>query len=116
MATVGGVTVDVMRGRPTGNKSRSVVYRVSGTDGYGYQIFGAGDSAFAIELIRFGSRATVDAFVLAIEALVGTSVTIVDAFGQSFTGCEVVTVSTPRRKNVLPQGVRCLLTINGIRT
>jgi hypothetical protein len=96
MAAIGGITVDIMRGRPSGLRKRVEVWEVLGLDGTGVMTQGRGNRGTELLLIRFGTRATVTAWFTAVEALQGTIVTVVDDLGDSHTNMLVQEMGEPR--------------------
>lgn len=93
MATIGGVTCDILRGVPAKLKERVEVWQLPGITGYGALRTGQGESGTELLAVRFGSNATVNSWWNSINALHGTVVTIVDDFGDSYTSMLIQHVS-----------------------
>ena len=99
MATVGGYSVDVLRGLVPALKEAIAVWDVPGLDGHGAQQVGYRSpvaSLLAISLVA--DNATANTLISNLESLQGTSVTIVDDHGDTYTNCLVVTVDTSNAK------------------
>lgn len=96
--SIDSVDVQLFWGRVAGLKSRLDIWEVAGQDGCGVEVLGLGDSDFDVKFASYfhGSGYLDDAetFIAACEALQGTIVTIVDAFGTSFDGCLIEHVET----------------------
>lgn len=84
-ASVGGVSCSLVRSRVAALKTQVSVWEQPGQDGYGAHTLGAKDSAFRMLAILFDTAANVNTWVAAIQALQGTSITIVDDRGVSHT-------------------------------
>lgn len=118
MPTVGGVSVDLLKGNAEPQKMSSKTWRVPGRAGLGIMLMGENQSTFdyvAVVYEASGAQTTIDA----LEALQGTVVTIVDEFGKSRTNCFIARVGTPTRKLVNWQGsevTRATIRIQGVRT
>jgi hypothetical protein len=91
--SIGGVTVDLMRGRPSGLRARVNTWEIAGLDGTGAIVQGRGNQGDVLELVRFGAASTVDSWFAAIEAINGTIVSVVDALGFTHTNILVYEVS-----------------------
>lgn len=90
MASVGGISCTFVKGEIAGQSLDTTVWRVPGINGYGAQTLGLGAGPFAVRAVVFGSESAVSAWMLAIESLRGTAVTIVDDWGRSHGGCLIV--------------------------
>ena len=96
MATFGGQTTDFVKGKARGRKQRVELWQRPGVDGYGAQLLGLGDSDATFVLVRYGTLAAVSSWMTLIEAMQGTSVTIVDDDNETITGFLVTRVGQPR--------------------
>jgi len=93
MATVGAVSCDMVKGHAPSKTPRLDVWHRPGVDGPGAQHLGLAGQ-FEFIAVKYAAYATVLAWAQAIEALVGTVVTIINDNGQTFTGC-LITQATP---------------------
>lgn len=105
MAGIGGVGCDIVRGEAPAKKERLRLWQVPGIDGYGAQAEGLGDSPFSFVGIKYGSRAAVEAWTAAIEALQGTVISVVNDWATTYTNCLIQHVSVPRITAALNTGV-----------
>lgn len=86
MATFGGITCSVIkRVVSSGPKTACETWTVPGLAGHGAHNLGQSDSAFTAELQLMSTAALVNAWVLSIEALQGSVVTVVDSDGTTYT-------------------------------
>lgn len=103
MPTVGGVSVDLLKGNSEPEKQSSKVWRVAGVAGVGIMLEGSNQSQFAYRAIVFEASGA-ESTLQALQALQGTVVNIVDEFGKSRTNAFIQRVGTPTRKLVFHEG------------
>jgi hypothetical protein len=96
MASIGGVTCTFVRGHPPYPKERVLLWTAPGIDGVGAQQVGRNDAEFQVQAVLYSSAPGILAWKLAIEALQGTLVTIVNDLGIAFTRCLIAKVSNMR--------------------
>jgi len=104
VAGVGGVVCDFVRGGVAGLKQRVEVWQRPGIDGYGAMALGLGDSSFFFTLVVFDTIANVEAWILLVEALQGSVISVVDDWGVNHSSLLVEEVSEPRRSVALGNG------------
>lgn len=103
MASIGGVACNYVKGFARSLKWRLDVWQVPGLNGYGAQNLGTGESEFSFTATYYGTAAAVNVFIAAIEALQGSTVTIVDDWGITYTYMMVTRVGpAARRTAVIP--------------
>ena len=118
MATIGGVSCDILRGRSGGLKESVEVWEVPGQSGYGAMTLGDKDSPFRYDAIKFDTNANVTTWIAALEALQGTSVSIVDDFGDTLTNMLIQMLGQPDKQAVFMDGatkVRGQVEIVGVK-
>lgn len=118
MATLGAVTVDILRGNTTPVRTRVETWHVPGRTGIGAQLMGSNESAFAYEGVVYAATATAETTLAAVAALQGTVITIVDDHSQSRANCLVTSVDIPDRRAVVHNGtakVRAVVHVSGVR-
>ncbi len=98
MASIGAITCTFVKGDVNGLKLETTAWRVPGINGYGAQTLGLGGSAFAFRAVTFGTSAAIDVWFRAIEALVGSAVTITDDWGLAHTGCLIMRTEIAGRR------------------
>ena len=116
MASIGAVSCDYVRGDLGANRQRVRTWQVAGLDGYGAKRMGAGDSQFAVEVVKRGTSAQCNTFRAAIEALAGQIVSIVNDWGDTFTYCLITKIGPPRKTAEIRYGGACVrIRIEGVR-
>lgn len=86
MATIGGITVDILRGLEQPMKTRLEVWQTDGIDGYGALKLGLGDSGFDLATVSYQtSIANAKTHKAALVGLQGQMITIVDDWTTTFT-------------------------------
>jgi hypothetical protein len=104
-ATIGAVTVDILRGEPQSLKTRTMTWQTPGVNGYGAMTTGMGDSEFkfrTISYINAGSDPGGAAFCAAAIALQGASpISIVDNFGTSWPQVLIEHIEVVNRKAII---------------
>jgi hypothetical protein len=120
MASVGGITCDIVRpNTPTANKQRVETWVVPGLNGIGAQKLGLNDAEWEFTLVEFDTKANVFSWAASIEALQGTIITIVDDWDRTYLLMLMTGASHPVRtpaihaKTLGATGVRCEMTIKG---
>jgi hypothetical protein len=119
MATVNGVTVEILRGGQAPLTQSVDVWAVAGRSGTGAQLMGSNTSSFRYTAILYGAAANVQARLNALSAAQGTIGSIADDFGDTHPGSLIVNVGEPVRKKVVWLGapaVRAAVGIEGVRT
>lgn len=110
MATIGGISVDILKGLPLLKKERVETWVVPGLDGYGAQTLGQGDSEYDLVSVLYivGANPNDDAntHIDACTALQGTVISLTDDWGDGYTKVLVVKVDpTNAKRPVIYQGV-----------
>jgi hypothetical protein len=96
MPSIGGIACTFVRGDAPLPKQRVMLWHVPGIDGYGAQRMGLGDSEFQFRCIAYGTVSAVGAWAIAVQALQGQLVTIVNDWGTSYPRCLICRASPPR--------------------
>jgi hypothetical protein len=100
MPSVGGQSVTFLHGEVAVLKRVTRVYREPGHDGYGMEDEGLGAGEFAMVVEHFAAdKATMQSVVDAIEDLQGTIVTVVDAHGDSYPNCLLLSATLREQRN-----------------
>ena len=118
MPSVGGVSCLYVRRVVPSSKLRTRKCQVPGISGYGTKVLGYGDSDWTIEVEFWSNEAGVTAWILSIEALQGSIVTIIDDHGMSYLNNFVERVSQPEKTAAVYGGVHGVmgrLTLSGVR-
>jgi len=102
--TIGGVSCDIVEGRPRGPAQAVETWMVPGHDGTGVQTTGKHDSDAALRLVKYDTAANVETWLAAIEALQGTAVTLVNDWGDSYTNVLIRQVRPGRKRAALHGG------------
>jgi len=121
MASLGAVTVTILRGTPIPTKQRVEAWQVPGINGYGLMTLGLGDAAFDLIAVFYclsnGAAETVKASVAALQ---GTVITVIDNFGVGFGNVGVIEVGVPVKEPMIYAGyasaVRMQVAIKCVRT
>jgi len=93
--SIDDIDFDLFYGRVANLKTRCDVFDIFGHDGIGVQTGGEGDAEFQLRTVYFAENANdSDNHITNCEALQGTLVTVVDAFGTASEKCLVVHVDT----------------------
>lgn len=104
-STIGGITVDFIRGLPQRLKTRVETWQVPGLDGYGARTFAQGDSEFEIRTVSWlTDNDSADSLITSALALQGTLIdSITDDWGTVYSNVLVVHIEvvnkTPMRWN-----------------
>lgn len=104
MASVGGLACSIVRGNLTAKKIRTNVWEVAGINGYGAQQAGYGDSPFRVTAVLYSTAAGVQTWANLLAAMQGSVVTIINDWGNTFTGCLLVRVSEPQKTPAVGAG------------
>lgn len=116
MASIGGVTTDIVRGTLPILRETSEVWRQPGVDGYGVHLLGLGQTRWRVTAVRYGSVPVVVSWFTAIELLVGSTVTIVTDWGATDNGCFIQRATQPTRRVARHAGgCRGEITLSGVR-
>lgn len=83
MASIGGVTCTLVRGAIPTMREAVETWHVPGIDGEGAALLGLAGSDFALRAVYYGTGIEVEAWYLALQALQGTIVTVVNDWGVS---------------------------------
>lgn len=89
-AKIGAVACTFVKGRPQGPTARVTFWAVPGFDGIGAQLLGKNRSEFNLTVVLLGFQAAVEAWIGAIEATLGTIVTVETDWGDTFDNCLIV--------------------------
>jgi hypothetical protein len=118
-ATIGGITCTFVRGHAPRTKMRLELWHIPGLSGFGAAAMGNGDSQFQFTGVLYSNEAGVLAWKLAIEALQGTIISVLNDLGITYTYCLVVKVGELRTTPALASGgitQRGEITIEGVVT
>lgn len=114
MATIGGVTVEVLRGNASGRKIRLDTWVVPGYDSIGAMNVGSSAGEWGYMAVIYGTTSDVETRLGQLQALQGTIVAVVDSFGTTYSGLLVEQVSLPKKQaELLNGGARAELTLKG---
>lgn len=101
--SVGGQTCSLVLRPLAGSTNRVETWTIPGLNGVGAAVVGAGGAPFTLTCVLFGTAANVLAWLAAVEALVGSLVTVVKD-GASYPSV-LVTACGPREyKGIIYQG------------
>jgi hypothetical protein len=98
MASIGGIACTFVRGVVPSLKEEAVVSRRPGMNGYEILLTGAGDSQGQLQATLRSTDAGCDTWIAALQALQGSSVTVVNDHGDTTTGVYVQRVSQPQKR------------------
>jgi len=104
MAGIGGVSCTFVRGHTPIVKQRIETWAVPGLDGVGAAAMGRNDSKFTFTAILFSNAAGIIAWKIAIEALQGTIVSIVNDLGVTYINCLITEVGDLRNTPAIAPG------------
>lgn len=93
MASIGGITVSAMRGTILEPMTEVQTFTRPGVAGLGLIIDSAHPKTVEIETDHYGTAANIGTFVGSAVATIGTSVTVVDQFGSTWTDVAVLDLS-----------------------
>lgn len=103
-SSVGGVACDLVHGVAGDLQERTDTWQVPGLAGVGLHTLGKGGVRFGFVAIEFGTSAAVDTWYTAIQALVGTIITVVDDWNKSHTDLVLESVSQLQKSVALNEG------------
>lgn len=106
MASIGGVTCDFVKGWATGQRQRIVTWVANGVNGTAAQKLGIEAGRFSFRGTEFDSEANIQTWKTSIEALKGTTVSIIDDRGRTHTNCFVEDVSEVEPIPVIESGTK----------
>lgn len=92
MASIGAVSCSYVQGSSRGLMQRLLTWFVPGTNGTFGMKLGINDSAFSFRVIKYDTHANALSWKTALEATVGTVVTITDDQTQAWTNCLVKSI------------------------
>ena len=92
MADVGGTSCTFVKGRPGGERSRISLWAAQGYSGYGAVKSGKGHTSFRFQCVGYDTYANLKTWIAALEAKVGTTVTIVDDHADSHANCFIASI------------------------
>lgn len=92
MASVHGVSCDMVKGAGASLAERAEIWNTPGMDGVGAHQVGRHDGAFQFEAVLYGTSAAVDSWFESIEAQQAKIGTIVDDWGTNHSACLIVHV------------------------
>ena len=101
MPTVGGVSTDIVLGEPSALVGRTRTWTVPGLNGVGAHAVGNSQGSWSYRLIHHESLANIETWLRAIDALVGTVITITDNFGTVRSNLLVMRSGGHKRKKVV---------------
>ncbi len=85
MATIGGVSCDILRGTINNKRERVVVDHPPGANSPTLQKLGLGDGTFELTAVEFGTDTEIETWLDSIEALQSAIVTIIDDRDDTWT-------------------------------
>jgi hypothetical protein len=104
MASVGGVSCDYLYGEIPSLKQLTEVYHRPGMNGVGVRKMGSGEGAFQLRAVTFDTEANIVTWIAAVEALVGTIVTVVDVWSDNKTNCLIESVTPAGKQSIVASG------------
>ena len=108
---------DFVKGEAPLPKQRLALWQVPGIDGFGAQKMGLGESEFQFVAVRYGTPAVVGAWALAVQALQGQVIAVVNDWGTAYGRCLVAKISPPRYRPAYGQGgARGEIVVEGVVT
>lgn len=117
MAAIGGVACTFVKGDLPNLTERADVWQIAGLNGYGIQRMGTGNGQFRIVAVLYSTTLAVEAWYVALAALGGQIVTIINDWGTTAGNCFIERVSPLERTNAGVTGAaRGQVVIEGIRT
>jgi hypothetical protein len=102
--SVGGVACSIVRGDVKLPTERVALWQTAGMDGYGAHLLGEGNAEGRFQCVLYSTAAGVATWFSALEALVGSVVTVVNDWGTSYSSFLVVALSEPIRQAALHVG------------
>ena len=118
MASIGPVSCLYVRRVIPASKLRTRTWVVPGISGYGSKVLGYGDSEWTIEAEYWSNNAGVDVWLLQVQALQGSIVTIIDDHSDTYLNCLIKEISQPQKSPAIVGGVVGVmgkLTLQGVR-
>jgi len=115
-ASVGGVTTSLAKGEPSALVGRVTVWIVPGLSGVGAHAVGDNAGSWRYRLTHYESLANVETWLRAIDALVGTVISVTDNIGKVRTNLLVMSSSGHAKQTVVAStGTgRAQVTISGV--
>ncbi len=118
MATIGGVSCNILKGTINGKRERVVVEHMPGANSPTLQKIGQGEATFAVTCVQFGTHGSVSSWLTSIEALQSQVVSIFDAHGSWWNDRAVLQVGDrllqPRPRPGTSDTHRGEITVRGI--
>lgn len=120
MATLGGITCDLINEREAAHTLRERVetWQVPGVSGYGAQTLGRGDSPVRFQVVEYDTLANLETWIGNVEAVQGTIVSVTDSSNVTFTSVLVTSVRVvDRAAAYIPGGtnMRAELMVEGVK-
>ncbi len=98
-ANIGGTNCTFVKGTiPTAVREVTRRFRRAGIDGHGAVQTGKGDSSYVLRAILYGTKAAINTWATAIEAMQGTVIAVENDFGDTH-GSSLADRVTPPRKS-----------------
>lgn len=115
-ASVGGVSTSIARGEPSALVGRVTTWVVPGLNGVGAHAIGDNAGEWRYRLIHHESAAAIETWLRAIDALVGTVISVTDNFGTVRSNLLVMRSSGHRKHAVVASTGNCRgeVTISGV--
>lgn len=118
MASIGGVSCDILNGTINGKRERVAVENMPGANSPTLQKLGLGGGTFALVAVRFGTLGTVSSWLTSIEDLQSNVVSIVDGHGTAWSNRAVGQVGGRKLERAIQPGTsnthRGEITIQGV--
>ena len=116
--SIGAVSCSFVHGECKPLSQRIPVWETPGLSGYGAQKLGLGDAPFRVSAVYFGSEANAEAWLVLVQATVGTTVTITNDRSEAFANCLIQRVGEPRWSPAVNASSthRCEVLVEGVRT
>ena len=96
MASVGGVTVEILRGNIAPQTQRVDTWHIPGRTGIGAQLMGLNQSSFSYQCILIAAQASVEGRLASLSALQGTIISVTDDFGETRANLHEIQVAVER--------------------
>jgi len=103
-ASIGGTSCDFVKGWASGQKQRITTWVTPGVNGTAAQKLGTETGRFSFVGIKFGTESAIQTWKTTIEAMKGTTISIVDDRARTFANCFVESVGTVEPMPVIESG------------
>lgn len=97
-ANVNGTSCDIVKGVPNELKTEVQTWGVPGVDGYGAQTLGQRGSEFRFQCVKYGTVASVNTWIAAMQAVQGSVVSLENDWGDTFDNMLIERVGQPTKE------------------